>query len=111
MNTPAMMVAERFPSPPESALYQTGSSSLHARFMAIAAPDVFAQLVHRIRTLFLDDPLLELRFTDLPHRVHASAAACAAAIAVLINEGFLAWWDDRLTRADARPRRVERRTA
>ena len=79
--------------------------------MSAAAPIVFADLVNRIRQVFLENPSVRLPFAELRRSTATSAPICAAAVAALINEGVLVWRGDTLTRNDAPSPVIKRRTA
>ena len=79
--------------------------------MSASAPIVFADRVNRIRQVFLGNPSVRLPFTELCRSTATSAPFCAAAVAALVNEGFLVWRSDTLTRRDAPSPVIKRRTA
>ena len=71
----------------------------------------FPQFVDQVRRCFVENPALHVRFTDLAGLAGIPPSVCAAAVAVLINQQFLCWRDDKLARADVAMERVNRRTA
>jgi hypothetical protein len=75
-------------------------------------PRTFAQLVDRIREVYAEDPSLSLYLSQLADRLDAPSYDLCAAVAALMNSGFLRWdHDGSVVRADAEVTRTTRRTA
>jgi hypothetical protein len=79
--------------------------------MPFPSPIAFPELVQRVRALFLENPNARFSFTQLCRFAGVPAPACAAAVAVLVNEGFIVWRDDALCRPALAAPVVKRRTA
>ena len=79
--------------------------------MKTVTPAVFADLVRNIRNRFVEDPWLRVGFTELVHLTALLLRPVRRPWRSLINERFLEWRDDQLTRADLPVGRMRRQSA